>query len=95
MGDGVLIYFGYPNAQEKDAERAVRAGLAILDGIPALNAKIVGDKGARVAVRIGVATGIVVVGETVGMAPRRSVRSSARRRISPPVCRALPVQMRY
>jgi class 3 adenylate cyclase/predicted ATPase len=66
MGDGVLIYFGYPNAQEKDAERAVRAGLAILDALPALSAETVRGNGTRMAVRIGIASGIVVVGETIG-----------------------------
>jgi class 3 adenylate cyclase/predicted ATPase len=66
MGDGVLIYFGYPNAQEKDAERAVRTGLAILDALPALNAGVAGGNGTRFAVRIGIATGLVVVGETIG-----------------------------
>ena len=66
MGDGVLIYFGYPNAQEKDADRAVRTGLAILDALPALSAEIARGDGTRLAVRIGIATGIVVVGETIG-----------------------------
>ena len=66
MGDGVLIYFGYPNAQEKDAERAVRTGLAILDALPSLNAGIAGGNGTRFAVRIGIASGLVVVGETIG-----------------------------
>ena len=71
MGDGVLVYFGYPNAQEKDAERAVRTGLAILDALPALNAETARGNGTRLAVRIGIATGIVVVGETIGQgAPR-------------------------
>jgi class 3 adenylate cyclase len=54
MGDGVLIYFGYPNAQEKDAERAVRTGLAILDALPALNAGTAGGgNGTHFAVRVG------------------------------------------
>jgi class 3 adenylate cyclase len=67
MGDGVLIYFGYPNAQEKDAERAVRTGLAILDALPALNAGTAGGgNGTHFAVRIGIASGLVVVGETIG-----------------------------
>jgi class 3 adenylate cyclase len=66
MGDGVLIYFGYPNAQEKDAERAVRTGLAILDAVPALNTETARGNGTSLAVRIGIATGIVVVGETIG-----------------------------
>jgi len=66
MGDGVLIYFGYPNAQEKDAERAVRTGLAILEAMPALNTGIARSNGTRLAVRIGIASGLVVVGETIG-----------------------------
>ena len=66
MGDGVLVYFGYPNAQEKDAERAVRTGLAILDALPALNAGTARGNGTRLAVRIGIASGLVVVGETIG-----------------------------
>ena len=66
MGDGVLVYFGYPNAQEKDGERAVRTGLAILDALPALNAETARGNGTRLAVRIGIASGLVVVGETIG-----------------------------
>ena len=60
MGDGVLIYFGYPQAHEDDAERAVRAGLALIE--------TVGMSGAQqpLQVRIGVATGLVVVGDLVG-----------------------------
>jgi class 3 adenylate cyclase/predicted ATPase len=60
MGDGVLIYFGYPAAHEDDAERAVRAGLALIDAVATLPAP------EPVQVRIGVATGLVVVGDLVG-----------------------------
>jgi class 3 adenylate cyclase len=62
MGDGVLIYFGYPQAHEHDAERAVRAGLAVVETVPKL------DTGAAVPlqVRIGIATGLVVVGDLIG-----------------------------
>ncbi|HYZ42202.1 MAG TPA: AAA family ATPase, partial [Stellaceae bacterium] len=66
MGDGILIYFGYPHALEKDAERAVRTGLAILDALPGLRAEIARGNATRLAVRIGIATGLVVVGETIG-----------------------------
>jgi class 3 adenylate cyclase/predicted ATPase len=59
LGDGVLIYFGYPAAHEDDAERAVRAGLALIDAIAALPAP------EPLQVRIGAATGIVVVGDLV------------------------------
>jgi class 3 adenylate cyclase/predicted ATPase len=60
MGDGVLTYFGYPRAHEDDAERAVRAGLAVIDAVTRL------ELPERLAVRIGVATGLVVVGELIG-----------------------------
>ena len=61
MGDGVLVYFGYPEAHEADAGNAVRAGLALVEAIGKL------DVGAaRHQVRIGIATGLVVVGELVG-----------------------------
>lgn len=60
MGDGVLIYFGYPAAHEDDAERAVRSGLALIDAVATLPAP------EPLQVRIGAATGIVVVGDIVG-----------------------------
>src|SRR5450631_2170942 len=60
MGDGVLIYFGYPAAHEDDAERAVRASLALIDAVATLPAP------EPLQVRIGAATGLVVVGDLVG-----------------------------
>jgi class 3 adenylate cyclase/predicted ATPase len=60
MGDGVLIYFGYPAAHEDDAERAVRAGLALVDAVATLPAP------EPIQVRVGAATGMVVVGDLVG-----------------------------
>jgi class 3 adenylate cyclase/predicted ATPase len=62
MGDGVLAYFGYPQAHEHDAERAVRAGLAIVDAAPKLETVV----GEPLHVRVGIATGIVVVGDLLG-----------------------------
>jgi class 3 adenylate cyclase len=62
LGDGVLAYFGYPEAHEDDAERAVRAGLHVIDAI----AEIHPGAGIRPQVRIGTATGLVVVGELIG-----------------------------
>jgi len=61
MGDGVLVYFGYPEARETDAENAIRAALALVDAIGQLFA----DGGGH-QVRVGLATGLVVVGELVG-----------------------------
>lgn len=62
MGDGLLVYFGYPSAHEDDAERAVRAGLGIVDVMRALSS----DIGVGLEVRIGIATGVVVAGDIVG-----------------------------
>jgi class 3 adenylate cyclase/predicted ATPase len=62
MGDGVLAYFGWPQTQEDDAERAVRAGLAIVDAVAALKTPADGP----LAARVGIATGLVVVGELIG-----------------------------
>lgn len=64
-GDGILAYFGYPHAHEDDAERAVRAALGIVEQLPQLNAGLsVAD--VEVQVRIGMATGHVVVGDVIG-----------------------------
>ena len=62
MGDGVLVYFGYPQAREHDAEHAVEAGLALVDAVP----KLATPAGAPLQVRVGIATGMVVVGDLVG-----------------------------
>ena len=64
-GDGAMAYFGYPRAHEDDPERAVRAGLAILRNCHLLDAKKV-LPGAEIAVRVGIATGLVVAGTFSG-----------------------------
>ena len=61
MGDGVLAYFGYPQAHEHDAEQAVRAGLALIDRVGRLE-----SGAAALASRVGIATGLVVVGDLIG-----------------------------
>jgi class 3 adenylate cyclase/tetratricopeptide (TPR) repeat protein len=61
LGDGLLVYFGWPTAREDDPERAIRAGLAILDAMVTLNATLAAET--RLAVRIGMHTGAVVIGE--------------------------------
>jgi class 3 adenylate cyclase len=63
LGDGLLVYFGYPQAHEDDAQRAVRTGLGILESMGTLHTRLVRDQGVRLAVRIGIHTGLVVVGE--------------------------------
>jgi class 3 adenylate cyclase/predicted ATPase len=60
MGDGVLVYFGYPGAHEDDVERAVQAGLALVDAVERL------PTSEALRVRIGIATGLVVVGDLIG-----------------------------
>jgi class 3 adenylate cyclase/predicted ATPase len=62
MGDGVLVYFGYPQAHEDDAERAVRAGLGLVEAVPQLAT----SAGSPLQVRVGIATGLVVVGDLIG-----------------------------
>ncbi len=62
MGDGVLAYFGYPQAREDAAERAVRAGLALVEAV----GKHAAPGGEPLAARVGIATGLVVVGELIG-----------------------------
>jgi class 3 adenylate cyclase len=62
MGGGILIYFGYPQAHEDDAERATRCGLALVDRVPQL------DQAQKLHARVGVATGLVVGGGELALA---------------------------
>jgi class 3 adenylate cyclase len=66
LGDGLLVYFGYPQAHEDDAQRAVRIGLGILAAMEDLNKELKRDKGITLAVRLGIHTGLVVVGAMGG-----------------------------
>ncbi len=63
MGDGVLVYFGYPHAYEDDAERAVRAGLTLVEAIGAIALPFTGEL--KLQMRVGIATGLVVVGDLI------------------------------
>jgi class 3 adenylate cyclase/tetratricopeptide (TPR) repeat protein len=67
MGDGMLVYFGFPRAHEDDPERAVRAGLAVVSTIADLNRDTGPSNGVDLSVRVGIATGVVVVGDIVGV----------------------------
>src|SRR5215471_9971105 len=60
MGDGALVYFGYPEAHEDDAERAVRAGLQLTKAVAALKTRV------ALQARVGIATGLVVIGDLIG-----------------------------
>jgi len=66
MGDGILVYFGYPRAHEDEAERSARAGLDIVDAMTELNAAVRRPPEVELAVRIGIATGPVIVGDQIG-----------------------------
>src|SRR5215813_4327600 len=66
LGDGLLVYFGYPQAHEDDPQRAVRTGLGILAAMGDLNTRLQQAKGIHLALRLGLHTGLVVVGEMGG-----------------------------
>jgi predicted ATPase/class 3 adenylate cyclase len=66
LGDGLLVYFGYPRAHEDDAQRAVRAGLGMVEAVGQLNTRPGQEQGVHLAVRLGIHTGLVVVGDVGG-----------------------------
>jgi class 3 adenylate cyclase/predicted ATPase len=66
LGDGLLVYFGYPQAHEDDAQRAVLGGLGMLNALSFLNARLEREQGVKLAIRVGIHTGLVVVGEMGG-----------------------------
>src|ERR687894_202010 len=69
IGDGIVIYFGYPRAHEDDAERALHAGLDLIQAIGHLTT----ETGAPLQARIGVTTGLVIVGDLIGTGPAQEV----------------------
>ena len=87
LGDGVMAYFGYPEAHDNDAERAARAGLAILDAISKLNEHPARPK---LSARVGIDSGAVVVAQ----APAKTPTYSATLPISPRACRRPPPRAR-
>jgi class 3 adenylate cyclase len=76
MGDGVLVYFGYPQAHEDDAERAVRAGLELVAAVDGLKTH------SAVQTRVGIATDLVVIGDLIGSG------ASQEQAVVPEPCRA-------
>jgi class 3 adenylate cyclase len=66
LGDGLLVYFGYPLAHEDDAQRAVRAGLGMVEAVSQLNTRLAQEWGVHLTVRLGIHTGLVLVGEVGG-----------------------------
>jgi class 3 adenylate cyclase/predicted ATPase len=66
LGDGLLVYFGYPQAHEDDAPRAVRAGLGMVEAVGQLHTRLAQERAVSLGVRLGIHTGLVVVGEMGG-----------------------------
>jgi class 3 adenylate cyclase len=89
LGDGLLVYFGYPLAHEDDAQRAVRAGLGIVEAVGQLNARLAQERSVQLAVRLGILPGWSWWGRWAAGPDRNSWRW-ARRRTSPPACKASP-----
>jgi predicted ATPase/class 3 adenylate cyclase len=87
LGDGIMVYFGFPSAHEDDAQRAVRSGLGIVEAVEQLNSRLQSEYGIDVHVRIGIDTGLVVAGalaadegiedEAVGVPPNIAARLQA------------------
>ena len=78
LGDGLLVYFGYPVAHEDDAQRAIHTGLGIVEAIGALHNRLERDNGITLAVRLGIHTGLVVVG---AMGPIKQTYQNRNRRL--------------
>jgi class 3 adenylate cyclase len=76
LGDGLLVYFGYPQAHEDDAQRAIQTGLGMVEAIGTLNTRLEQEQGIRLAVSIGNANAIVH--SALGSAPPRAVRRATR-----------------
>ena len=80
LGDGALVYFGYPHAQENDAERALRAGLALVDAVAAQSRSVTTPNAPKLAVRVGIHAGPIVLspdGELYGEVPNVAARVQA------------------
>ena len=63
LGDGLLVYFGFPTAHEDDAQRAILAGLGMLDAMQTLNTRLEQEHGIRLSIRVGIHTGLTVIGD--------------------------------
>src|SRR5438552_17961542 len=84
LGDGLLVYFGYPQAHEDDAQRAVRTGLGILAAMADLNTRLQQTKGIQLALRLAIHTGLVVIGQMGGAGSQEQL---ARREVPNPATR--------
>jgi class 3 adenylate cyclase len=94
LGDGLLVYFGYPTAHEDDARRGVHTGLGIVEAIATLNTRLAAQYGVQLTVRLGIHTGPVVVG-VMGVAGGTSIWRSGKRPISRRGSKLLPQPTRW
>lgn len=72
LGDGLLVYFGFPSAHEDDAQRAILAGLGMLDAMHTLNTHLAQEHGVRLSIRVGLHTGLTVIGD-IGAGPKHEL----------------------
>ena len=87
LGDGLLVYFGYPRAHEDDAQRAVRAGLGMIEAVGQLNTRLAQESVVQLAVRLGIHTGLVVVGEVGRRDTAGTVGAGRDPQPRPPACK--------
>jgi class 3 adenylate cyclase len=81
LGDGLLVYFGWPQAHDDDAKRAVQGGLGIIEAMATLNSRLERDKGLSLGIRVGIHTGLVVVGAMGGIGKSRLVEVLRKRAV--------------
>jgi class 3 adenylate cyclase/predicted ATPase len=86
LGDGMMVYFGFPSAHEDDAQRAVRSGLAIVEAVGQLNSRFQAERGISLHVRIGIDTGLVVAG---AIAPDEGMEAPAAIGVTPNIAARL------
>jgi class 3 adenylate cyclase len=90
LGDGIMVYFGFPSAHEDDAQRAVRSGLGIVEAVGQLNSRVQSEYGIDLHVRIGIDTGLVVAGALAADEGMEATAAVGSRRTSPRACRPWP-----
>jgi class 3 adenylate cyclase len=72
LGDALLVYFGYPQAHEDEGQRSILAGLGMLEAMKTLNESLEQDKGIRLSIRVGIHTGLTVIGD-IGSGPKHEL----------------------
>jgi class 3 adenylate cyclase len=94
LGDGLLVYFGFPTAHEDDAHRAILAGLGMLDTMHTLNTRLAQAHGVRLSIRVGLHTGLTVIGD-IGAGQTHEVLALGKARTSRPGSKAWRPPIRW